>query len=336
MKFKPAQRKRAKLRLAIAGPSGSGKTYSALLMASGMTSWTKIAVIDSENGSAELYAHLGEYSVLTLDAPYTPEKYIEAIHLAERQGFEVIIIDSLSHAWNGEGGILDQQGKATDTKYKGNSWAAWRECTPKHNALVEAMLKSSCHIIATMRSKIEYAQITENGKPAVKKLGMAPIQREGMEYEFTVFLDLSVEHIATPSKDRTGIFDGQYFKPSREIGLKLMSWLNCEPTHILPEVPQIISQAIPQSTIPQAIVPQVITDNPDVYHIINSEAKTKTNGQVFAKVVLLNNNERIVAWSAAPEILDLPSGTTITANLIEKNNTHLIESYSIVKGGEAA
>jgi len=336
MEFKPAQRRRAKLRLAVAGPSGSGKTYSALLLASGITSWTKIAVIDSENGSAELYAHLGGYSVLTLEPPYTPEKYIEAIKIAEHQGFEVIIIDSLSHAWNGEGGILDQQGKATDTKYKGNSWAAWRECTPKHNALVEAMLKSSCHIIATMRSKIEYAQITENGKPAVKKLGMAPIQREGMEYEFTVFLDLSVEHIATPSKDRTGIFDGQYFKPSRKIGLELMSWLNCEPTHILPEVPQIISQAIPQSTIPQAIVPQVITDNTGVYRIINSEAKTKTNGQVFAKVVLLNNSDRIVAWSAAPEILDLPSGTTITAKLIEKNSTNLIESYSIIKGGEAA
>jgi hypothetical protein len=327
MEFKPAQRRRAKLRLAVAGPSGSGKTYSALLLASGITSWTKIAVIDSENGSAELYAHLGEYSVLTLEPPYTPEKYIEAIKTAEHQGFEVIIIDSLSHAWNGEGGILDQQGKATDTKYKGNSWAAWRECTPRHNALVEAMLKSSCHIIATMRSKIEYVQITENGKPAVKKLGMAPIQREGMEYEFTVFLDLSVEHIATPSKDRTGIFDGQYFKPSVEIGLKLMSWLNCEPTHALQEVPQ---------SIPRAIVPQAITDSSDVYQIMNSEAKTKTNGQVFAKVLLLKNTDRIVAWSAAPEILDLPSGTTITAKLIEKNSTHLIESYSIVKGGEAA
>ena len=169
MEFKPAQRKRAKLRLAIAGPSGSGKSYSALVVASGIAPWSKIAVIDSENGSAELYAHLGGYSVLTIEAPYDPQKYINAIHIAEQSGFEVIIIDSLSHAWNGEGGILDQQGKVADAKYKGNSWAAWRECTPKHNALVEAMLKSSCHIIATMRSKTEYAQVTENGKTGINR-----------------------------------------------------------------------------------------------------------------------------------------------------------------------
>lgn len=330
MEFKPAQRKRAKLRLALAGPSGSGKTYSALVVASGITSWEKIAVIDSENGSAELYAHLGGYSVLTIEAPYDPQKYIEAINTAEQAGFEVIIIDSLSHAWNGEGGILDQQGKAADTKYRGNSWAAWRECTPKHNALVEAIIKSSCHIMATMRSKTEYAQITENGKTAVKKLGMAPIQRDGMEYEFTVFLDLSVDHIATASKDRTGIFDSQYFKPVVETGQKLLAWLNVNTTKIMQEVIQVIQ--------PQVIVPQVIpvTDVPDVYSIMNVEAKTKTNGEVFAKVVLSNKVGRIVAWSASPEILELPSGTTITAKLIEKNSTHLIESYSIVKGGEAA
>jgi hypothetical protein len=335
VEFKPAQRRRAKLRLAVAGPSGSGKTYSALLLASGITSWSKVAVIDSENGSAELYAHLGEYSVLTLEPPYTPEKYIEAIKTAEQRGFEVIIIDSLSHAWNGEGGILDQQGKAADTKYKGNSWAAWRDVTPRHNALVEAMLKSSCHVIATLRSKTEYAQITENGKPAVKKLGMAPVQRDGMEYEFTVFLDLSIEHIAMTSKDRTGMFDGQYFKPNVETGQKLLAWLNCDTTNIVQEV----KQELPQAIRSQAIVPQTITNSPDnlnVYQIMKSEAKTKSSGQVFAKVVLLNKIGRIVAWSAAPEILDLASGTIINAKLIIKNSTHLIESYSIIKGGEAA
>jgi len=327
MEFKPAQRRRAKLRLAIAGPSGSGKTYSSLVVASGITSWGKIAVIDSENGSAELYAHLGGYSVLTIEAPYDPQKYINAIHIAEQSGFEIIIIDSLSHAWNGEGGILDQQGKAADTKYRGNSWAAWRDVTPKHNALVEAMLKSSCHIIATMRSKTEYAQITENGKTAVKKLGMAPIQRDGMEYEFTVFFDLSVEHIATASKDRTGIFDGQYFKPNIEIGKKVLAWLSFDTTNTVQEVMQ---------AIPQVIASQTVTDSSDVYQIMNAEAKTKTNGEVFAKVVLSNKVGRIVAWSSAPEILELPSGTTISAKLIEKNSTHLIESYSIVRSGEAA
>ncbi|WP_425057641.1 hypothetical protein SCACP_21600 [Sporomusa carbonis] len=224
--FRKAERRKSKLRLGISGPSGAGKTYSALAIASGLAPWEKIAVIDSENGSADLYAQLGDYSVLTLTPPYTPEKYIEAIKAAEQEGFEVIIIDSLTHAWAGEGGILDQQGKATDTKYRGNSWSAWREFTPKHNQLVETMLKSKCHIIATMRSKIEYIQTEENGKKRIQRIGMSPIQRDGMEYEFTVFLDLSLEHIATATKDRTSMFDGQYFKPDQGTGRALLTWLN--------------------------------------------------------------------------------------------------------------
>ena len=334
MEFKPAQRKRAKLRLAIAGTSGSGKSYSALLIASGMTTWNKIAVIDSENGSAELYAHLGDYSVLTLGAPYTPEKYIEAIKTAERQGFEVIIIDSLSHAWTGEGGILDQQGKAADSKYKGNSWAAWRECTPKHNALVDAILKSSCHVIATMRSKTEYTQVTENGKSVVKKLGMAPIQRDGMEYEFTIFLDISAEHIAIASKDRTGLFDGQYFKPHAETGQNLLAWLNCNTSQsaesVVPVIPQVVSESIPD------VFHEEKVELGNVYRIIRSEAKKKGNGQVFAKVVLQQGDTHILAWSAQAEILDIPAGSLITAKMTAKKGTNVIEEYALVKAGEAA
>lgn len=336
MDFKPAQRKRAKLRLAIAGTSGAGKTYSSLLLASGIAPWNKIAIIDSENGSAELYAHLGEYSVLTLQPPYDPDKYVAAIKLAEQKGFEVIIIDSLSHAWNGEGGILDQQGKAADTKYKGNSWAAWRECTPKHNTLVEAMLKSSCHIIATMRSKTEYTQITENGKPTIKKLGMAPIQRDGMEYEFTTVFDLSIEHIAVTSKDRTGIFDGKYFKPDATTGHKLLSWLNCDNMrNDTAKVQILLTTQFDSEPVPD-IFSENTTDLLNRYRIISSEAKTKGNGQVFAKLVLLRGDTHILAWSASPEILDISAGTVIIANITEKNDTHIIESYSIVKAGEAA
>lgn len=334
MEFKPAQRKRAKLRLAIAGTSGCGKSYSALVIASGMTTWNKIAVIDSENGSAELYAHLGTYSVLTIGAPYTPEKYIEAIKIAEQQGFEVIIIDSLSHAWTGEGGILDQQGKAADSKYKGNSWAAWREFTPKHNALVDAILKSSCHIIATMRSKTEYTQVTENGKSVVKKLGMAPVQREGMEYEFTVFLDISAEHIAIASKDRTGLFDGQYFKPHAETGQKLLAWLNCSTN-------QSVQPVIPdQSQVASEVIPDVFREEnsalANVYRIVSAEAKSKGNGQVFAKIVLQQGDTQILAWSAQAEILDIPVDSLITAKMTTKQGTNVIEEYVLVKAGEAA
>ncbi|MBW1735925.1 MAG: AAA family ATPase, partial [Deltaproteobacteria bacterium] len=106
-----------------------------------------------------------------------------------------------------------------------NSWAAWRKVTPKHNQLVEAMLQSPCHIIATMRSKMEYAQVMENGKTAVKKLGMSPIQRDGMEYEFTLFLDIDQDHVAAASKDRTSLFDGKFFKPSTDTGKTLIEWL---------------------------------------------------------------------------------------------------------------
>mgnify|MGYP001157795136 CR=1 FL=1 len=224
--LRKAERKKAKLRLGIVGPSGSGKTYSSLLIAYGITGdWSKIALIDTENGSGDLYAHLGEYNVLTLEAPYTPDRYIEAIKACEDAGMEAIIIDSLSHAWAGEGGALDIQGAAAARI--GNSWSAWREVTPMHNALVNTMLTSKCHIIATMRAKTEYVQEKDpaTGKSIVRKIGLAPVQRDGMEYEFTITMDISTEHIATASKDRTGLFDGQYFKPSIETGKKLLEWL---------------------------------------------------------------------------------------------------------------
>ena len=331
MQFQPAQRKRAKLRLGIAGPSGSGKTYSALSIASGLAPWNKIAVIDTENGSAELYAHLGSYSVLTLTAPYDPDKYIAAIHLAEQSGFEVIIIDSLSHAWNGEGGILDQQGKAADSKYRGNSWAAWREFTPKHNALVESMLKSPCHIIGTLRSKTEYTQVTENGKTIVKKLGLAPIQRDGMEYEFTVFLDLSTEHIASASKDRTSLFDGQYFRPDKSTGHKLLAWLNTDSSSASAPSPEPAPITVVE---PKPVTQPILKGKP--YQILNSEAKRKANGTVVARVTLISPEGRLVAWCADVAILDLAWGTTIHANLIQQNNSYIVESYSIAVGGEAA
>ena len=228
MEFRKAKRGKAKLRMGIAGPSGSGKTYSALLVASGLAPWEMVAVIDTESGSADLYDHLGPYSVLTIEPPYDPQKYIDAIHAAEQQGFQGVIIDSLSHAWAMEGGLLDQHDKATQSKkHNCNSYSAWRDITPKHNALVEAILQAKLHVIATVRSKQAYEQVKdENGKTKIVKLGLAPVQREGMEYEFTVFLDLSTEHVATSSKDRTGIFDGQFFTPGKDTGKRLLQWLD--------------------------------------------------------------------------------------------------------------
>ena len=222
--FQRASRKKAKLRLAICGPSGSGKTYSALLIAQGLGG--RIALIDTERGSGELYASLCEYETASLVPPFSPDRYIQLIRGAENEGFDVIVVDSLSHAWSAEGGVLEMHDKAAAQER--NSYTAWRHVTPQHNSLVDAILQSPCHIIATMRTKVAY-EIVENdkGKKVPQKIGLAPIQREGMEYEFTCVLDLSVaQHVASSSKDRTGLFDGQFFVPSIETGQKLVGWLN--------------------------------------------------------------------------------------------------------------
>jgi hypothetical protein len=222
MQIRKAERKKAKLRLGIAAPSGAGKTYSALLMAFGIGG--KIGLIDTEHGSGDLYAHLGDYDVISIEAPYTVAKYIQAITAFEDAGYTTIIIDSLSHAWAGDGGLLDKQGKMADRGT--NSFAAWRTITPEHNALVDAMLQSPAHIIATMRAKQEYVlETNDKGKQQPKKVGMAPVQREGMEYEFTVMLDVDMHHIASASKDRTSLFDGRFFKIGKETGEELLAWL---------------------------------------------------------------------------------------------------------------
>ncbi len=224
--FRKAQRKQAKLRLALAGPSGSGKTYSALLIAKGIGG--PVAMIDTERRSGELYSHLYEYDVSPIDGPFDPQAYIDRIKAAEEAGYNVLIIDSLSHAWAGVGGILDIKDRIAKSSRNNNDFTAWREATPKHNELVDSILKSSCHIIATLRTKTAYEVIQEERKKAkVTKLGLAFVQREGLDYEFTVVLDLSIDsHIASSTKDRTGIFDGQYLTPSEETGRRLLQWLN--------------------------------------------------------------------------------------------------------------
>ncbi|MFV0422222.1 ATP-binding protein [Oleidesulfovibrio sp.] len=221
--FKRAERKKAKLRLALCAPSGAGKTYSALLIAQGLGG--SIAMIDTERGSGELYSHLCAYDACQVEPPYTPQKYIEAIRFAERAGYTTIIIDSLTHAWAGQGGLLEEVDKR---KGRGNDFTAWRDITPQHNALVDAMLQSSCHIIGTMRTKTAYDMVKDDrtGKVKPVKVGLAPVQRDGLEYEFTVVMDIDTErHMATASKDRTSLFDGKVFVPTVDTGRALLEWL---------------------------------------------------------------------------------------------------------------
>ena len=223
--FRKAERRKAKLRLAITGPAGSGKTFGALTLAQGLGG--KIAMIDTENGSGDLYADMCDYDVNTLTAPYSVQKYLEAMHEAEAEGYDILIIDSLSHAWAGEGGLLDVHSQLTSSLKSGNSYAAWSKITPMHNRLIDAIITSNCHIIATMRSKTDYAQLqNDKGRTEIRKVGLAPVQRDGMDYEFTVVFDLGMEHTVTVSKDRTGLFDRQVFTITKETGQRLNDWLN--------------------------------------------------------------------------------------------------------------
>lgn len=202
LQLRKAERKQAKLRVGVSGPSGSGKTYSALLLARGMaTSWEKVALIDTENGSGELYSHLGAYNVITLEAPFSPERYIEAIKACEDAGMEVLVIDSVSHEWEGTGGCLDLVDKL------GGRYQDWGKVTPRHNQFIQAILQSGMHILTTTRRKQDYEMTKGNdGKVKVEKMGLKEVQRDGFEYELTLAFEVDTGHMAKASKDRTGLF----------------------------------------------------------------------------------------------------------------------------------
>ena len=223
MELRQAERRQAKIKMGLQAPSGAGKTYSALLLAYGLINdWSKIAVIDTENHSADLYAHLGNYKVLALEQPFSPERYIQAIEVCEKAGMEAIIIDSISHEWEGVGGILDIHGAMM-----GNSFTNWAKVTPRHNAFVQKLLQSSSHIIATIRSKQDYVLSEKNGKMVPEKIGLKGVTREGLDYEFTIVLELDLKHQATATKDRTQLFmDKPSFIITPDTGKTIKAW--CE------------------------------------------------------------------------------------------------------------
>lgn len=235
MQFQKAQRRKARLRLGISGPSGSGKTMGALLIAKGMGG--RIAVIDTERDSASLYAEPfklpdgsmfepPEFDALSLDPPYAPERFVEAIHAAEKAGYDICIIDSTTAEWSGLGGCLELVDHVGKASFGGNSYMAWAAITPRHRAFLDAMLRSPMHIIATMRSKTETAQVDDGRKKKVVKLGMKAEQRDGVEYEFTTVLDIIHDgNLAVASKDRTGLFVGDPERISESTGHRVMTWL---------------------------------------------------------------------------------------------------------------
>jgi hypothetical protein len=218
MQLQKVNRRQVRIKMAFTGPSGSGKTYSSLLLAYGLTrDWSKIGLIDTENSSSSLYAHLGEFNVISLNPPFSPESYASALDLCEKEGLEVVIIDSITHCWEY---LLD-----VHSNMVGNSFTNWGKITPRHNAFVQKMLQHPAHVIATMRTKTEYVLSEKNGKFVPEKMGMKSIQRDGMDYEFTLVFDLDIKHQASVSKDRTSLFASK--QPSlitESTGEEIMHW----------------------------------------------------------------------------------------------------------------
>ena len=223
MQLKKATRKQVKLRLNISAPSGAGKTYSALRMAKGLVNdWDKVAVIDTENGSASLYSHLGDFNTIDLTPPFTPEKYIEAINTCVNAGMEAIIIDSSTHEW---ACLIEENELLAQSKFRGNTWSAWSQTTPRHDKFINAVLHCPVHVITCTRSKMETVMGDDK---KVKKVGMKDVQREGWEYELTISLNIDRDtHLAIPSKDRTNLFEGKNpFLITEETGKEIADWCN--------------------------------------------------------------------------------------------------------------
>lgn len=276
MKIERAQKKKQKLKIALAGISGSGKTYSALTLAFSMCK--KVCVIDTECGSASLYSdHFPEYDVLELQAPYSPQRYMEAIATVEKAGYECIIIDSLSHEWNGAGGCLDMVNAVS--KAGGNSYTAWGKVTPHHDALINRMISAQTHIIVTMRTKTAYEMGTnDKGKQAPVKVGMAPTQRDGVEYEFTIVFDIDQNHNFTCSKDRTSMFNNVDIpQPLNEtIGKKILDWLDSGIEVVTPEIKPAEAPKV-EIMLPEGVSKELLADVKSKFMIEATEIRSEYN-----------------------------------------------------------
>ncbi len=222
--FKKATRKGSFIKLAITGPSGSGKTFSALRLARGLAPEGRIAFIDTENESSSLYSSEFEFDVASVEAPYTIDKLIDSVKYVLANQYDVLIIDSATHFWNG---VLEYKNQLD--KRGGNSFTNWNDANKHYELMLRAILFSKIHVIACMRSKMEYVlEQNDKGKHVPQKVGMAPIMRDGVEYEFTTVFDLDTHHQAVASKDRTQLFRDKIFVITEETGIQLRKWLNLQ------------------------------------------------------------------------------------------------------------
>jgi hypothetical protein len=262
MQLRQSERRQAKIKIALQGPSGAGKTYSALLLAYGLINdWQKIAIIDTENGSADLYAHLGDYKVISINPPYSPERYIQAIEICEKAGIDCIVIDSISHGWDF---LLDYHASLT-----GNSFTNWAKITPRQKRMVDKILQTNTHVIATMRTKQDYVLNQKDGKYIPEKVGLKSVQRDGVDYEFTTVFDIDINHFAKASKDRTSLFaDKPEFIITSETGKQILKW--CESGITLDD----IRSKIDASTSMEDLV-SIYKEYPTFYNQLEKEYSLK-------------------------------------------------------------
>jgi DNA polymerase III delta prime subunit len=262
--FAKAVKHERKLRLAFIGPAGSGKTLTALKVASGLGG--KIGLIDTEQGSASIYADQFDFDQLILDS-YAPSTYVDALKAA--QGYDVVIIDSLSHAWAGKGGALDQVDRARSKSNSGNSYIAWGNVTPQQNAMVESILTAPFHVITTMRSKMEYVQERDSkGKTQIRKVGLQPVQRDGLEYEFDIVGDVDQTHTLTISKTRySDLADRVINEPTEQLGVQISEWLHGveAPAPEEDEEPSIVEAPVQPEAEPEPAAPAEPKETWDFY-----------------------------------------------------------------------
>jgi len=296
--FEEATKEQAKARIGIIGPPGCGKTYTALLLATLLGK--NVAVIDTEHGSASKYADKFKFKRLNL-TDFHPNNYVQAIKAAEAAGFDVLVIDSASHEWNGHNGCLELVDQASK-RYKGNSYVAWGDVTPMHTEFIETMLASNMHIIATFRSKIEYLQTESGGKKEIRKVGMAPITREGADYELDIVGEMDLDHNFVITKSRCeALANRVVHKPGKELADAIGAWLS-DGEQAKP-VGKPITPSVPTNAVPKATAPTP-----------SAAAQATPNGKI-------TNDQRRVMWDHAQVL-----GFDVNA-LAKETNTILGTSY---------
>ena len=297
--FKKATKQIVKLKLAVTGPSGSGKTYSALRLARGIVGdQGKIAYLDTENRSASLYSDKFDFDVCSVEPPFSDHsKFTQPIQFAVREGYDIVVIDSASHFWEG---ILDYKTKLD--RRGGSSYTNWADAGEHFKDIIDAILQSNIHVIVCLRSKMDYV-LEENRKRKMepRKVGLAPIMRDGIEYEFTTVFDLDIKHSANASKDRTGLFADKFFLITEDTGKELVEWMSSGAAPAEPEVADEIAESETVSKIEQAW--KALKKNDDgiagaLKFVGSSEAKTFAElTQAQANKLLVELQKQMNRWA---------------------------------------